>query len=487
MSVPAQSIFGRLSGHVENGLVKSWPVAAAACGLAGLGVVMGSGAEFSLAMPALAALAAVGISSTLPRKDRGASFGFFAWALLSRLLVIVVLKSSLSDYVDGGLLGPDAQVYFLRSRFLAESGFRLDSPFAFFGSVDIGAYYLFGVVQAIFGPHLLALEVMNASLSALVAPVAFAWGRQTVPRHAGLIAGLAAFSPSFVVGSTADLLKDPSVILATTLVVWAASRLLRGVPVERTIGWMGLLVFGLTFLHITRFYAAAYLEAGLLVVVGVGMVRNRADHMWRKRLGTVGAAIVLAEAICVAGGWQVSPAEVVTQVRYVAATPAMQEAGPAMQEATPDITTSSAPFLEKAIDVGRRVFGPFVWIAPTRFELKYLLLADFDLYPDTLLWYFTLPAVAIGILMTIASLRQNPKTSPELGPVALFLALYLAQYLAINVSYRQREDVLLLMLAFVPTGARWVLATRPGQVLYAGYWFLLIVVAAGHLIFRAHG
>ncbi|MEK6225063.1 MAG: hypothetical protein AABM40_02075 [Chloroflexota bacterium] len=406
-------------------------------------------------------------------------------------MVIVVLKSSLRDYADGGLLGPDAQVYLVRSRFLADSGFRLDSPFAFFGSVDIGAYYLFGVVQAIFGPHLLALEVLNASLSALVAPVAFAWGRQTVPRHAGLIAGVAAFSPSFVVGSTADLLKDPAVILATMLVVWAASRLLRGAPDERTIGWIGLLVFGLAFLHVTRFYVAAYLEAGLLVAVGVGVVRNRADHMWRKRLGTVGAAILLAEAICAAGGWQVSPVELVMQVRYVAATPAMQEATPAtqeatpaLQEATPGATTSSTPFPQKAIDVGRRVFGPFVWIAPSRFELRYLLLADFDLYPDTLLWYFILPAVAAGILMTIASLRQNPKTSPELGHVALFLALYLAQYLAINVSYRQREDVLLLMLPFVPTGARWVLSRRWGQLLYVGYWALLLTVAAGHLILR---
>ena len=64
---------------------------------------------------------------------------------------------------------------------------------------------------------------------------------------------------------------------------------------------------------------------------------------------------------------------------------------------------------------------------------------------------------------------------------------HMAQYLAINLSYRQREDVLLLALAFVPAGARWVLARRPAQALYAGYWIVLAVVAAGHLILRANG
>ena len=111
----------------------------------------------------------------------------------------------------------------------------------------------------------------------------------------------------------------------------------------------------------------------------------------------------------------------------------------------------------------------------------------FDLYPDTLLWYAVLPFVGMGVALTLVSLLRNRDEPTGLGYLAIFVCVYLAQYLAINLSYRQREDVLLLALAFVPAGARWVLARRPAQALYAAYWFVLAAVAAGHLIIRENG
>jgi hypothetical protein len=232
----------------------------------------------------------------------------------------------------------------------------------------------------------------------------------------------------------------------------------------------------LALLHTTRFYVAAYLELGLIVVIALGLFRGHGRSALSSRLFGLVGAILAAELVAGSLGWPSSPILVSSQARHVADTPAMQ---PALEQ---NAEGDRVPGVATAVDVGHRILGPYVWVAPATLDLKYLVLADFDLYPDTLVWYVILPFLVVGLAIALASLAKRRDEATALGFLAIFVCIYLAQYLAINLSYRQREDVFLLALAFVPAGAQWALSRRPGQALYAAYWVVIVGLAIGQII-----
>ena len=474
---------GWVTAHLETWFAKSWLVATLVAGLAALGIAINDGMPWIFAIGAVAYLTTVALSRTLDREDRDIALGLFGCALACRLLIVLILTLVSTEYATGGLLSPDGTGYLSGSRALVRSGFEVGSPFAFFGTYDIGQYYVFAALLKVFGSDFTVLAVFNAAVGALAAPFAFAWARLTIPKHAVLVGSIAALSPSLALLATTNLLKDPMVMLGTLVVALSVARALRGETKGRQIWlWLALGAFALAFLHTTRFYVAAYLELGLLVAVAIRLFLTRNRQQWRTRLLGLIGAILVAELLAGALGWPNSPAMVSTQVHYVGETQAMQ---PALEQ---DTGGNRGPGLATVIDVARRMFGPYVWVAPATLDLKYLVLADFDLYTDTFIWYVIVPFLAVGVVIALRSLLRKERTdATALGYLAIFVSVYLAQYLAINLSYRQREDVLLLAFAFVPAGARWVLARRPAQALYAGYWIVLAVVAAGHLIIRANG
>ncbi len=469
---------GWVTAHLGTCFARSWLIAILVAGLAGLGVAINDGVPWLVAILVIAFLATVALSRTLDRDDRGIALGLFGWALACRLVIVLILTLVSTEYAAGGLLSPDGAGYLSGSRALDRSGFDVGSPFAFFGTYDIGQYYVFAALLKAFGSDFTVLAVFNAAVGALAAPFAFAWARLTIPKHAVLVGSIAALSPSLALLATTNLLKDPLVILGTLVIALCVAQALR----EEMKGWhvwlwLALGSLALAFLHTTRFYVAAYLELGLIIVVAIRLLQGRGRRPARTRLLGLLGAILVAELIAGSLGWPTSPILVSSQVQHVAETPAMQ---PPPQRHYP------IPGLAAAVSIGRRVFGPYVWVMPERLDLDYLVLSDFDLYPDTLLWYLVLPFVGIGIALTLASLLANRSDPMTLGYLAIFVCVYLAQYLAINLSYRQREDILPLTLAFVPAGAQWVLARRPGQFLYGGYWVALTTAAAGHLILRSN-
>jgi len=474
---------GWLTAHLETWFAKSWLIATLVAGLAALGIAINDGMPWILAIGVVAYLTTVALTRTLDREDTDIALGLFGWALACRLLIVLVLTLVSTEYATGGLLSPDGAGYLSGSRALVRSGFDVGSPFAFFGTYDIGQYYVFAALLKGIGSDFTALAVFNAAIGALAAPFAFAWARLTIPKHAVLVGTIAALSPSLALLATTNLLKDPMVMLGTLVVALSVARALRGATRGRQIWlWLALGALSLAFLHTTRFYVAAYLELGLILAVAVRLLLagDRAQRR-RRLLGLIGA-ILVAELLAGALGWPSSPGMVFTQVHYVGETQAMQ---PALEQ---DTGGNRGTGLATVVVVARRLFGPYVWIAPASLDLKYLVLADFDLYTDTFIWYVIVPFLAVGVVIALRSLMKKDRDdATALGYLAIFVSVYLAQYLAINLSYRQREDVLLLALAFVPAGARWVLARRPAQALYAGYWFVLAAVAAGHLILRANG
>jgi hypothetical protein len=466
-----------LVDRLEIWLARSWLVATLAAGLIALWIALADAAPTIVIVPALAFLATFGISRKLDPDDRAVALGLFAWAVAARLLVVLALSLVSTEYVGGGLLSPDGAGYLNGGKALVQSGFDVGPPFTFFGTYDIGQYYVFAGVIKIFGPPFLALAVFNAAIGALAAPVVFAWARLTVPKYAVLVAGVAALSPSLALLSTTNLLKDPLVILGTLVVVWSIARALRSETDHAEFwSWLLLGALALVFLHMTRFYVAAYIELALTCALLVRLFRRRGNAHWRVHASGLAAMIVVAELAASAAGWPNSAAMLSSQVQHVMATPAMQPALEQNQEG------QRGPGLVTAVDVARRALGPYVWVPPASTDTRYLVLADFDLYADTALWYLILPFLVAGLVMSLASLWRDGDESIGLGYLALFVCVYLAQYLAINLSYRQREDILLIALAFVPAGGRWMTSRPTRQALYAGYWVLLLTLAAVQIL-----
>lgn len=470
-----------MTGRLETWLARSWLVATLAAALVALGVAIVVGNPGLLAIAVLGFALTAALCRTLGRADAGIAFALFGWALALRLLIVAVLSLVSAEYVAGGLLSPDGTGYMKGSNALVQSGFAVGPPFTFFGTYDIGQFYVFAAVMKAFGSGFLVLAAFNAAVGAMAAPVAFAWARLAAPRHGVLIGAVAALSPSLVLLSTTNLLKDPLVILGTLVVAFSVAQALRAQRVGvATWPWLAACALTLAFLHTTRFYVAAYLELGLIIVVAVGLLRTRSRPQRPGFAAAVVGTILVAEILAGAIGWPSSPDMIASQVQHVTTTPALQ---PVLEK---DDQGNRVPGLATAVDVARRIFGPYVWVPPQTLDLKYLVLADFDLYTDTFLWYVILPFLAVGLAFALSWVgRKTLNGAMDIGYLAIFVSIYLAQYLAINLSYRQREDVLLVALGFVPAGARWMLSKPLGRTLYAGYWVVLVVVAVSHLILRA--
>lgn len=155
------------------------------------------------------------------------------------------------------------------------------------------------------------------------------------------------------------------------------------------------------------------------------------------------------------------------------------------------IGPESGPFalvgtaLSFGANVFRRLYGPFVWILPEDWHFKALQAGDYLLYPGMLVWYGLLPLIVVGLGATAG--RIAARTETRFGVVFLwcFTAIYFAQYLVINLSYRQRDVMLPVLLFFAYLGlpdathlARW-------RSRYVGYWLVLALLAGGHLLVRA--
>ena len=105
-----------------------------------------------------------------------------------------------------------------------------------------------------------------------------------------------------------------------------------------------------------------------------------------------------------------------------------------------------------------------------------------------LVWYGLLPLIVVGLGGTGWRIAARKETRFALVFLWFFAAVYFAQYLAINLSYRQRDVMLPVLLVFayllgLPDAthlARW-------RSRYVGYWLVLALTwqPGGHLLVRA--
>jgi hypothetical protein len=435
----------------------------------------------------------------------------------------------------GPFLGPDSSVYFEESRLLAARGFAAEpNPVAFFGSYDCAHYYLFAAARRFFEADLYGLQTLNVALTAFTGPLFYSAWRQLGLQHPLLLGVAVAVYPSWVALSANDLLKDPSIVAATTLGLWGLVRMAGARGTTERIVLVALVVPSLMYVRMARFYVVAFLElalAGALVLTWV--LGRRPRGRLRPGTGLIVLTIALVEVLPGFAGWPATPRLFAGAVTHTVATPLMRhyasglldraaapaasmeserprpmvreqaartdrsgERLPALTAATlparaadaspaPEIPTVAGRLARLAVNGVRKLLGPFPWIPPATWTPREILLNDFSLFPGMPVWYAIFPVGLLGLGTVAWRWWTGEARSFPLVALALFSALLLAQYLALNLSYRQREFMVpflacaaLLALQFGPPIRRW-------WRLYALYWVLLGLMAAGHLAVRA--
>ena len=459
----------------------------AATGITGLVIVVLQ--QLSFAQPASAsvgaAICALAAAFALvnPGRTRLVILNLFTIAFVLRLAALGVFY--LAAVREGGpFLGPDGAGYLARATDLARRDFVIDSvPPAFFGTYNLAAYYLFAAPLWVLNADLVTLLTLNAGLSALAAAVTYAIGRETVPRAARLLGLCVAVYPSLIVLSVVDLLKDPSIMCAMVVAVWAILRLTRARTLSSLLAPACVGTIALLYLRTGRFYALAYIELALIGTVFWSLVTRRVA-VFRLRAAALVSLLMFIVCEAVPGFWRWPPTPLLfaDQVAHVLGFPGFWfDTRESFGRETLDDPTS---FLGIALSLFRRVFGPYPWIAPDDWTFRALHAGDYLLYPGMLVWYAMLPLVAVGISGVGRTLARGTECAASLAFVFLFTALYVCQYLAINLSYRQREVIFPLLAMFAVIAFPSVMRRRGSIGWYSAYWVCLFVLAGAHLLVR---
>ena len=427
-----------------------------------------------LVSAALVAASAGGLALLVPRGSRRAFLGLFAIAWSVRLIAHPLLYAWAAS-AGGPFLGPDSTTYFNRALTLAANGFHTDGhPAMALGGYDCAPYYVFGALSRVVGPDLYALQTFNAALLALAAPLSYVACRRMLSDAAGVIGFTVAVYPSLVAIGINDLLKDPSAIAATMIVIWAFLELTPGRRLGPSIALAVLASVALAYLRMTRFYVPAFLEFGLGVALAVDIISTRRaprpSALW------LVLVVAVAEAVPWRLGWPPSPLMIQAQARFALGSPELLHYSEGL---------AVHPVLALLFNPVRRLFGPFPWVPPPAVDARTITRGDYLLMPGVVVWYAVMPVAFAGMLIVGDRLRRGVQVPAAIVALAGFILPMLALYLTLNLSYRQREFMIPFLLVFAAVGYETLRNVSWWRRAYAGYWGLIAVGAAGHLAVRA--
>ena len=486
----------------------------------------------------------------LPNDDRTIIVGLFGLALSARLVALIVLHS-LAVSSGGPFLGLDSTAFLERSQLLAANAFAVpEHPITVFRDFGVAHYYVFAAAVRWLGVNLFGLQFLNCILIAAVAPLTYSWCRRVAPASALWIGLVVALHPSLITLGALDLLKDPSVLFFSSLAIWALVRLV-GADSSRATALFALVAsVALIYLRLDRFYIAAYVEgAGVVALLYLAM-RAR-SFRWLPVVALM-ATLLVAEVVPVRLGWPASHTIMLQAIGWARITPSIRDYSPGLfdnidaddkpplnddigsrgrldgvfnrgsqvgfvvaslpsgsqerpilasdpRAVQPVAATRLLEAIESlpgplritftaSVNTFRRVYGPFVWVMPDRWNVRTILTNDYPMYPGMLLWYAFLPMIAIGLVRTgwqlvTGTIETGARVEFGLALVWLFTCLFLGQYLITNLAYRHRETMIpfLFMFGLLGMPREW---SRGWKVGYAAYWGALLVIAIGHIAAR---
>jgi hypothetical protein len=470
-------ITGRVAALLERGV---WAGVLGVLLLLPVPYLLGVSNLSSLALGLVFCGVALLLGQSESKSDRSLFLSLFAWSYVVRLSALLLLSWVLFPG-DTTFLGPDGTTYFGVSQGLAANGLSFgETPLTVLENYHVAPYYLFASVLYLFRGDLFTLQLLNSGLGALVPPLIFSLCRSVVPRYALPIGMIVALHPSLIAVSAKDLLKDPSVLFFTVLAIWSLTKMLQEESIPSLVGFAFAGVMSLGYLRMARFYVVFYLELAIVCVLLLHWLR-RIPILDGDRRGVAAMVLVFAGAEIgpMALGWPSSFRLFYDSVLYTFKTPAMQYYAVGWCDAL--IGSGVATGL---CNLFRKLYGPFVWILPENWDIRYILANQFLLYPGMVIWYALLPFIGVGLVAVGSGVIGGREKNPRMIVLWAFLLLYFTMYLAINLSMRQREVMLPLLLVFAFIGTASATKYRYWRGVYGTYWVSIAFVAVSHLLLR---
>jgi len=500
---------------VCSGVAAGWRLPAVTAVLSLVPVLLGFANIRSAAVGLLCALAAWVLSLDETREERPIFAGLFVVAFAVRSLALMAFTVWLAPS-GGPYLSPDGIGYWKAATALSAGTYDLSAgAIKAFGSYDVASYYYFGGLAWLFGGQLFAVQLTNAGVGALAAPLAFSIVRRLSLPYALAIGFVVAIHPSLTFLTSNNLLKDPSVMTASLLVTWAGVRIVGDRVASRRLAlYVAAAVPAYAYLRFGRFYTAAFLAlsftAAAIALPVLEAARRRWSGAasrgpmaasWRTPAPPVAGLLALlalfggVEAAAVAAGWPPGPVQARSLIGHVENAPMMRDYAPGLLS-TPGLLPAeahgdspgarlAAASLRRFTDTVRRLYGPFVWIVPDDWDPRALVAADYFLYPGMLLWYGLLPLLVAGLGLSAIRLARGTEQRIAVLALLLFSLTYMAQFLMINLSHRQRDDLLPFLLVFAGVGLARAPRWRYWTLAYTLYWGGIVVMAVLHLALRA--
>lgn len=391
-----------------------------------------------LVASALNALAIYSIYARATPSDGPFLIRIYAWAVILRYLLAMLLNAFVLDSSFAGAFWGDSSSYDVGGYQLSLrwSGEPITTAYMSTAISGYGWVYFVGSIYYLFGRNQLLVQFMNGLMSGLTVIVIYAIAAKLFGRASARWAAVfMAFFPQMVFWST-GMYKDAAILLCIAVSMYAVIELRERLSLAQ----VALFVAAEVALITLRFYIAYFVILAAL-----------ATFVFGQRRGAIRMIItysVLAVLLFGALNFAVKRETLEQQTTYLTLErlqvtredQAMWGRSGFGQEY--DVSTPAGALATLPVGLVYLLFAPFPWTAT---GLRQALVV-----PETLVWYALMPAFVRGLAYAIK--RQFGAILPiTVFAVSLTLAYALMQG-NVGTAYRQRTQVTMFFFIFMAAG-----------------------------------
>ena len=386
---------------------------------------------------------AVGVSLLIHRTGSHGSFlvKLFLFALLIRVLIATLIFTfNLQDFFGG-----DAWTYdFFGNRQLAvwygdkSAQFQVDQFTRNGEGSGWGMVYMVATVYGIVGRNMLAVQLVNAIIGAVTAPLIFLCAQQVyLNTKVARLAGLAvAFYPSLVLWSSQGL-KDAPIVFLLAFAILAALRLGQKLSVRYLIVLI-VSLFGLLSLRFYVFYM-------ILVAIGGSFLIGTGKASAKSFARQFAIIIALGFSLTYMGVTRYANVQLeqyggLQQLQRSRADASNRAQSGFGQDV--DVSTTEGALTTIPMGLIYLLFAPFPWqLASLRQSIT---------LPEMIIWWGSFPMLVLGLWYSVKYRLR------EISPILVFSAMLSLAYSVfqgnVGTAYRQRAQLLVFYFIFAAVG-----------------------------------
>ena len=394
----------------------------------------------------LAALVAVGLNLVVIYQIRARAawpeFGFlvrvYLWTVLVRYVLAVLLNFFGADSTVAAAFWGDSGSYDLGGYQLSLrwSGEPITTAYMSTAISGYGWVYFVGAIYYLFGRNQLLVQLINGLLGGLTVLVIYAITARLFDRSSARWAAIfMAFFPQMVFWST-GMYKDPAVLLAIAVAMFAVLRLRGSLSVPAIVLFVGAEIVLITL----RFYIAYFVIFATLATFVFGQRRGAVRMVMT--YGLLGLLLYGALTIAVKRETLEQQTTYLNLERLQVTREDQALWGRSGFGQEHDVSTPAGALATLPVGLVYLLFAPFPWSIS---GLRQALVA-----PETLVWYALMPAFIRGLALGLK--RQFRAIMPiTVFAVSLTLAYALMQG-NVGTAYRQRTQITMFFFIFMAAG-----------------------------------